>query len=192
MASACERETMHSPGSQRQYTYVPGSFHLSINSGSLWSGEAIVMLECNSKHIQTLKSRVRIIYLPQIIFGQLFGIKKYWNHIHTNGLARDRGGTLGQIRDNKIKTGYCILQTRITWDEMEITHRKHHARNKWRGEVRRVFVVFLWVCWSRPTPADAVVVEVFAAFWAKHLHHHTVEVEALHQHPGEGAQEEEV
>ena len=45
---------------------------------------------------------------------------------------------------------------------------------------------------GRPTPADAVVVEVFAALRSEHLHHHTVEVEALHQHPGEGAQEEEV
>lgn len=45
---------------------------------------------------------------------------------------------------------------------------------------------------SRPTPANAIVVEVLAALRAKHLDHHTVEVEALHQHPGEGAQKEEV
>lgn len=45
---------------------------------------------------------------------------------------------------------------------------------------------------SRPTPAYAIVVDVLASLRAKHLHHHTVEVEALHQHPGKGAQEEEV
>lgn len=45
---------------------------------------------------------------------------------------------------------------------------------------------------SRPTPADAVVVEVLAALRAEHLYHHTVEVEALHQHPGKSAQKEEV
>lgn len=45
---------------------------------------------------------------------------------------------------------------------------------------------------SHPTPANAVVVEVLASLWAKHLDHHAVQVEAFHQHPGEGAQEEEV
>ena len=45
---------------------------------------------------------------------------------------------------------------------------------------------------GRLTPADAVVVEVLAALGAEHLDHHAVEMQALHQHPGEGAQEEEV
>lgn len=44
----------------------------------------------------------------------------------------------------------------------------------------------------RLTPANTVVIEVLASFRAKHLHHHTVEVETLHQHPGEGTQEEEM
>lgn len=33
---------------------------------------------------------------------------------------------------------------------------------------------------------------MFAALGAKHLDHHTVQVEALHQHPGEGTQKKEV
>lgn len=44
----------------------------------------------------------------------------------------------------------------------------------------------------RLTPANTVVIEVLASFRPKYLHHHTVEVETLHQHPGEGAQEEEM
>lgn len=43
-----------------------------------------------------------------------------------------------------------------------------------------------------PTPAYPVVVEVLAVLRAKDLDHHAVEMQALHQHPGEGAQEEEV
>lgn len=56
------------------------------------------------------------------------------------------------------------------------------------------FLPLLWLLlWpSRLTPADAVVVEVLAALGAKHLDHHAVEVQALHQHPGKGTQEEEV
>lgn len=49
----------------------------------------------------------------------------------------------------------------------------------------------LWAA-CRLTPSNPVVIEVLASLGAKHLHHHTVEVETLHQHPGEGAQEEEV
>lgn len=45
---------------------------------------------------------------------------------------------------------------------------------------------------STLTPTNTIVVEVFAPLRAKHFHHHAVEVQALHQHPGEGAQEEEV
>lgn len=45
---------------------------------------------------------------------------------------------------------------------------------------------------TKPTPTNAIVVEVFAAFGAEDLDHHTVEVKALHQHPGKGTQEEEV
>lgn len=45
---------------------------------------------------------------------------------------------------------------------------------------------------NRPTPANAIVVEVLAALRAKHLYHHTVEMEALHQHPGKSTQKEEV
>lgn len=62
--------------------------------------------------------------------------------------------------------------------------------------LRKGFTGILTQCRKRTTsgrtPANAVVVEVLAALRAKHLDHHTVEVEALHQHPGEGAQEEEV
>lgn len=50
----------------------------------------------------------------------------------------------------------------------------------------------IWMLVSQLTPANAVVVEVLASLWAKHLDHHAVQVEAFHQHPGEGAQEEEV
>lgn len=45
----------------------------------------------------------------------------------------------------------------------------------------------IWRLLSSPTPANAIVVEVFASLWAEHLYHHAVQVEALHQHPGEGA-----
>lgn len=63
------------------------------------------------------------------------------------------------------------------------------------NELEYVAMSFLWriiKLASHPTPANAVVVEVLASLWAKHLDHHAVQVEAFHQHPGEGAQEEEV
>lgn len=52
----------------------------------------------------------------------------------------------------------------------------------------------IWCLWApcRLTPSNTVVIEVLASFRAKHLHYHTVKVETLHQHPGEGTQEEEM
>ena len=56
MGSACEGETMHSPAAKDSIRMSQILFICPSNSGSLTSGEAIVMLECNSKQIYSTGS----------------------------------------------------------------------------------------------------------------------------------------
>lgn len=74
--------------------------------------------------------------------------------------------------------------------EMGLLRKKNFFKNK-RAHCKIIpdmsFHRSIWRFLSSPTPANAIVVEVFASLWAEHLYHHAVQVEALHQHPGEGA-----
>lgn len=134
MGSAWKGETVHSPAYSKTVYECLESFYLSINSGSLRSGNCC----------WNVKSKQ--IYLP----GSLLFLNSKVTQIIVSSMI---------VRMN-------TRRTRTT---------------------QATFVKFI-----QPTPTNAIVVDMLAALGAKHLHHHTVEVEALHQHPCEGAQEEEV
>lgn len=96
MGSACEGETVHSSAAKDSICMSRILFICPSNSGSLRSGEPIVMLECNSKQIRLTGSN---LCTKSDQWGHVWS-QKYQQYLNT--------GTLGEVKDNTI---FVILQS---------------------------------------------------------------------------------